>query len=146
MARTASSIEYQSTPWNQQLSSHQFGICARESTNFSAREENFDYECVFAVKDDTSETYCNYTDVGTLAGNGCSPAAVKFLLVLGNEYGDKKHYNLTARPGEISHMQISTCLVNRITPEATDRIHMQNEQLTDVTLKLLKLMRPLSYS
>mgnify|MGYP003386149012 CR=1 FL=1 len=133
-------------PWNQQLGPYQFGICCRESTNFTAREENFDFECVLGVKDDTSESHRNYKDCGTMNGNGCSTAAVKYLLVMGNEYGDKKHYMTTPRPDELSHMQISTCMSTRITPEATDRINFQNEQLTDVVLKLLKLIRPFSYS
>lgn len=146
IARTANSIEYQSMPWNQQLGTHEFGICCRESTLFSAREESFDYECVLGVKDDNSETYRNYTAAGTLVGNGCSSSAVKYLLVMGNEYGDKKHYSVTPRPDEVSHMQIATCMSSRITPEAMDRINFQNEQLTAVVLKLLRLVRPFSYS
>ena len=147
MARSASSLEYTSGPWNQLLlTNSQIGVCVRESTLFSAKEEKFDYECILAEEDSASESFLNAPDVGTLVGNGYSSTAVKYLLVMGNEYSDKKHYSLNNRPDEIVHMKLTTCAVTRITPEATERINKQDEQLSEVLFKLLRLIHPYIYS
>lgn len=145
VARTVSSFEYQSSPWNQQLTSeYQVGICARESTTFTAREEKFDLECVLAEEDSKSETACNAPDVANLPTE--HGIAVKYTLVMGNEYGDKKHYSVVPRPGEVTHMMLSTCMEARVTPEALERVESQSDILTDVVYKLLRLVKPYSYS
>lgn len=147
VARTASSFEYHSSPWNQQLTSEfQVGICSRESTVFTAREEKFDLECVLAEEDGASETVRNAPDVGVLTMPEPGSLAVKYRLVMGNEYGDKKHFSLAPRPDEVTHMMLSQCMATRVTPEALERVELQSEMLTDVVYKLLRLVKPYSYS
>jgi len=142
IARCANSFEYTSSPWNQQLSPSQIGIVTRESTVYTASEENFDYECVLVELDEVSESFRNSRDVGKLDGVGASSA--KFMLVMGNQYGDVKGYSSAPRPGEVSHLELASTLKRRVSPETIERIDRCNELFQETIYQLLRLVRPIS--
>jgi hypothetical protein len=146
VAMTVNTLEYSSNKWNQLLDSQeQFGLYVRESTLFTAREESFDYECVLAEEDAGSQSVKDAPDVGVLSSERNPGANVKYLLVMGNEYGNKKNHDLRPRPDEVTHMTISATMTNRITPEAKERLADQNEQFTSVVHRLLQLIQPFTF-
>ena len=154
IASTVNTLEYTSSPWNQLLpGEEQFAVCARESMVFTAVEEKMGYECILAEEDAASLSHRNAPDVGVLRsrweeqgqegpGGG---SVVKYLLVMGNEYGDKKTYDTRPRPQEVTHMRLASSIVTRVTPEAAERLENQNEQFTDIVCKLLRLVHPFIY-
>ena len=127
------------------IGEHQFGLLVRESTAFTARDEKHDYECILAEDDATSDTFKNAPDVGNLTSAKNPDAMVKYLNVMGNEYSDKKNFDLRPRPDEKTHMTLAESIHARVTPEAAERLQCQNEQFTDVVYKLLRLIQPFSY-
>lgn len=146
VSTTVNTLEYSSNKWNQLLTSEdQFGLYVRESTLFTAREESFDYECVLAEEDAGSQSVKDAPDVGVLSSIRNPGANVKYLLVMGNEYGDKKTYDLRPRPEEVTHMTIAASMSNRITPEAKQRLVRQDEQFTNVVYRLLQLVQPFAF-
>ena len=146
VAMTINTLEYSSNKWNQLLDGEEkFGLYVRESTLFTAREETFDYECVLAEEDAGSQSVKDAPDVGVLSSEKNPGANVKYLLVMGNEYGNKKNHDLKPRPDEVTHMSISATITNRITPEAKKRLDSQDEHFTDVVHKMLQLIQPFTF-
>jgi hypothetical protein len=65
ISRCASTCDFMSCPWNQQL--HNFAdaaIFVRESTVYTGGMDTFDYECVRVIADDQSESHLHAPDVG----------------------------------------------------------------------------------
>jgi len=140
VARASSSMEFSSSSWNQTLNASQAGILIRESNVYSAFTQQNEYECLFVEMDVVSMSYNNTPDLGPSPG----PGGLKYTLVYGNEYGDKKSYSHVPRPGEISHLDVPRALVNRATQEALVRLRTVNQSYNKTVYTLLSLIRPYS--
>ena len=115
---------------------------------YTAVEEKMGYECMLVEEDGYSLSHRNAPDVGVVKSrceNDSNLSVVKYLLVMGNEYGDKKSYDTRPRPQEVTHVRLLTSISSRITPEATEKLELQNEQFTDVVYKFLRLIHPFIY-
>lgn len=141
LARCASSLEYKNSTWNKELPTSQIGIQVRESTAYLGNADTYDYECVLAELDSCSESARNAPDVGSIRGK----SGVKYTLVLGNEYGDKRHFSHTPRPNEITHVDFLKSLTSRLTEESVERIKMGNERFHQTVYNVLKLLKPCSF-
>lgn len=137
-----SSLEYTSSPWNQTILDAQIGVCVRESTTYSCPGETFDYECVLAEHDEVTTAYTNTPELGIVP----APAGVKFTLVFGNEYGDRKLYSHVPRPNEVPHIGLSYTLQSRVTLECMERQKHTNQKFQKTVNTLLSLIRPYSLS
>jgi len=140
IAQGASSMEYSSSSWNQSLNESQAGILVRESNVYTCFPQVNEYECVFVEMDSVSVSYNNTPELGLSPG----PGGLKYTLVFGNEYGDKKIYTHVPRPGEISHLDMPRTLHNRATKEGLDRLHNVNQTFAKTVYTLLSLMKPYS--
>jgi hypothetical protein len=140
VARGSSSMEFASSPWNQTLNDSQAGILIRESNVYTAFTQNNEYECLFVEMDAVSMSYNNTPDLGPSPG----PGGLKYTLVYGNEYGDKKSFSHVPRPGEISHLDVPRALVSRATLEALGRLKAVNQSYNKTVFTLLSLIRPYS--
>lgn len=140
VARGASSLEFTSSSWNQSLNAKQIGIQTKECNIYSCFTEQMEYECVLAELDEVSTTYINAPDLGISPG----PGGLKYTLVFGNEYGTKKNYSHVLRPGEISHLELSRVLKNRVTSECMERHNRINVRFHKTVFTLLKLLKPYS--
>lgn len=141
ISHCASSMEFQNSSWNKELTSTQIGICGRESTLYTGGNDLFDFECILAEMDAHSESHMHAPEVGMSPGK----AGAKYLLVLGNEYGDKKNYSLTPRPLEVSHADFLESLNSRLTPEGRSRILRGNERFHLTVYTLLRMIKPFSF-
>lgn len=81
------------------------------------------------------------SDVGNIA-----PPGVKFSLVMGNEYGMSKKYSHALRPNEVSHCELLLTMLNRVTPETTDRYNRVNVRFEKAVYYFLRLVKPISWS
>lgn len=72
--------------------------------------------------------------------------SVKYTLVLGNEYGDKKTFSITPRPAAVAHVQLVTTLRSQLTPEAVERIESADARFQVTVAKLIRSCRLLSLS
>lgn len=115
------------------------GVLARESTAYTGSVETFDYECLYGQLDSVSDSCKQATVEGSSPGAG-----VKFLLVMGNEYGDKRDFSLAARPAEVTHIDVATSLSSRLTEEAKERITRSNERFVRTLHGLLRTIHPVS--
>jgi hypothetical protein len=118
----------------------QAGILIRESNVYSAFTQQNEYECLFVEMDVVSMSYNNTPDLGPSPG----PGGLKYTLVYGNEYGDKKSYSHVPRPREISHLDVPRALVSRATQEALVRLRTVNQSYNKTVFTLLSLIRPYS--
>lgn len=142
ISQCVSSLEFESTKWNKELNDHQIGISCRETTIYTGGNENYDYECVLAEADCSSESFLHSPDVGIAPG----ASGVKYLLVMGNEYGGKGAvYSKVARPSEISHVNFSETLTRRLSGDALRRIERSNAKFSLAVFTLLKLVKPFSF-
>ncbi len=139
ISRAAGSCEFSSTPWNQQLGRDEVAIFAKESTVYTGSVESYDFETVLASRDEVSDSYLQAPTLGVLPGAG-----VKYTLVMGNEYGDKREYSRIPRPDEVAHVDLIQALTSRLSAEATKRVLDSNERFAHTIFKLLRLVRPLS--
>jgi len=139
IAHCASAFDFTSSSWNQQLGEKQLGLLARESTIYIGGADTFDYECVLVEADSVSETFKHAPDLGSVS----SP---KYLLVLGNEYGNKTHFNHASRPDEISHLDLTKAMNSRTTVDAKTRIERTNERFSRTVHQILQLIKPFSMS
>mmetsp|Transcript_38898 Transcript_38898/g.39584 ORF Transcript_38898/g.39584 Transcript_38898/m.39584 type:complete len:654 (+) Transcript_38898:146-2107(+) len=139
IARCAGAMDFQSTPWNQMLSKDQVAVQMRETAAFTGEGEDFDCEMILAEMDNKSVSYMNATNEGVLPGAG-----VKFLCVMGNEYGNKPEFSDQPRPNEVTHLSLSESIARRVMPEAIERIKRINVRFRKTVLTVLRLLRPLS--
>jgi len=142
IARSAHVFDFQSSNWGHEttLTENQVGILARESTIYLGGFDHFDYECILCEADSVSETYLNYPDLGE------SSVSHKFTLVLGNEYGSKKGFSHTARPKEVTHLDIVTTMASRVTSEGMNRLETVSEIFVKTVETVLILVKPFSYT
>jgi len=112
LARGASSLEFTcQSAWNQsQCSNAQIGVMVRETCVYSCPEETFDFECVLVEKDEVSSSFVNAPELGLIPGN----AAVKYLLVYGNEYGTKSEFSHNPRVNEVTHLELCGAIANKV--------------------------------
>ncbi len=142
IARGASSLEFVSSPWNQQIGEQQIGILARESNVYTCPGDEFDFECVLAECDEVSTSYKNTPELGLVPGT----AGLKYSLVYGYEYGEKKKFSHVLRPEEVTHIELVKTLSNRVTPECTKRFNDINQRFQKTIYTLLSLVKPYSLS
>lgn len=140
LARASSSMEFASSIWNQHLNESQIGILVKESTVYTSFTEAFDFECVFVEMDAVSESYLNTPELGLVSG----PGGLKFTLVQGNEYGNKKNFSSIPRPGEVPHLGLPRVLAGRTTKEAMERLDNINQRFQKTIYTLLSLIKPYS--
>ena len=141
ICRCANAFDFQSSDWNQSIPKNQVGILVRESSAYTGIEDGFDYECVLAQLDKNSESYEHAPDVAEIPP---SSSGVKFTLVMGNEYGDRRLFSHVPRPDEVSHLELCTAMTSRITPEAGERVDRCNVRFQRTVFTLLRLINPLS--
>ena len=133
----SSSIE-----WNQQgRSSNQVGLLVRESSVYTGLDGLFDFECILCELDNHSESFLNAPDVGACPQ---SSSGVKFTLVMGYEYGNRKLFSHKPRPSEISHLELKVAMGNRSTAETQQRIQRCSVRFQKTVNTLLKLINPLN--
>ena len=142
IARASNSFEFTSSSWNQQLNQLQVGVLARETTSYTCFNEKNEYDCVLVEADEVSLSYLNTPELGYTPG----AAALKYLCVMGNEYGDKQKYSLQPRPEEITHLTLMRTLTRRATIEAVDRSDRINQRFQKSMHTLLMLVKPYSLS
>lgn len=131
-------MDVQSTSWNHQLSADQIGIHLKESTVYTCPLENYDFECILAEMDKISESFRNAPKLGEV------PSSVKYTLVMGNEYGNRKLYSHVPRPNETTHIDLSKTMNNRATPEAMQRLRRINTRFTQNITVILSLIKAFS--
>jgi hypothetical protein len=145
ISRGASSLEFSChSVWNQTVcNDSQIGLLVRETCVYSTPSESFDFECVLAEKDEVSESFLNAPELGTVEGD----AAVKLLLVFGNEYGTKEDtFSHAPRMNEVSHMGLHRAITNKVTSSAIDRFLRVNPRFEKAVNTLLTLVKPFSLS
>lgn len=140
VAKGSSAFEFSSASWNQTLNESQGGILVRESNVYTCFPQVNEYECVFVEMDSVSLSYLNTPELGFTPG----PGGLKFTLVYGNEYGDKKVFSHVPRPGEIAHLDLSRALTKRATHESLDRMKNINQRFQKTVHTLLSLVKPYS--
>jgi len=141
LARSSSTLDFESSSWNKELSETQIGILARESTIFTGSSDTYDFDCVLAEMDTSSESYRQAPEVGVVPGN----SGVKYTLVVGNDYGNRRYFSSVPRPREVSHVNFVYSLNHRITKEAKERIERGNERFHKTVFQLLMLIKPFSF-
>jgi hypothetical protein len=139
IAHCASSYDFTSSPWNQQLGEKQIGLLARESTVYIGDADSFDYECILVEADSVSESFKHAPDLGSVS-------TPKYLLVIGNEYGNKTNFSHVPRPDEISHLDFTKAMNSRTTADAKSRISRTNERFSRTVHQILQLIKPFSMS
>lgn len=92
--------------------------------------------------DNVSMSYLNTPELGLTPG----PGSLKYLLVMGNEYGEKSRFSHVPRPSEITHLDLPRVLVNRVSKESLERLANINQRFQKTVLTLLELARPYSLS
>ena len=141
IARCANAFDFQSCAWGQSIPKSQVGLLVRETSVYTGIEDSFDYECVLAQIDKNSESYEQAPDVAEIP---MSSSGIKFTLVMGNEYGNRKLFSHVPRPDEVSHLELSAAMSSRITSEASERIDRCNVRFQRTVYTLLRLINPLS--
>ena len=144
IAKSANALDFVSSEQWTPLSESQVGVMARESTAYLCVGEAFDYECLLVEKDIVSESFRSAP--GSTPITGVGPAAAKYTLVFGNEYGNRRGFDNKPRPTEVSHIELATAIGSRLTPEARERIDLCNELFQQTVFTLLSLVRPLSFT
>jgi hypothetical protein len=144
VARCANALEFQSSSaWgDQDKTSNKVGLLVRESSAYTGAEDGFDFECVLAETDSTSESFLHAPEVVSpfpTCTNG-----IKFLLVFGNEYGTKTRFSGKPRPDEVSHLELAGAMASRTTAEARERMQRCNAQFQNTVHTLLRMTNPLS--
>lgn len=134
-------LDFESSTWNKDLPSSNIGILVRESTVSTGSADTFDFECVLAETDSSSESYLNAPSVGLVPG----VAKAKYTLVVGNDYGGSSSFSTKPRPHETTHVNFALSLSNRISAEAKERIERGNARFGDTVYTLLKLVKPFSF-
>jgi hypothetical protein len=142
VAKCASSFEFASSEWNQSLNDSQIGLLTRETCIYTCFPQHNEYECVMVEMDAVSMSYLNTPQLGFTPG----PGSLKYLLVMGNEYGNKHRFSHVPRPREITHLDLSRALTNRVTAESLERIKNVNQRFQKTVRTLLELIRPYSLS
>ncbi len=142
VARGASSLEFHSSHWNQTISDQQIGVLVRETTTYTCPGEDFAYECVLAEADEISQSHKDCPELPLVPGE----IGLKFALVFGNEYKEKKKFSHMLRPNEVTHIELIRTLSNRVTPECTKRYNEINQRFQKTVYTLLSLVRPYSLS
>ena len=156
MSKTINIFDYQCCPqWNQSqtdyIGPNRIGILARESCAYTSSDP-FDYECILAEQDCVSQTFLNAPSDD--AANFVNPilptgeGTPKYLLVLGNQYGDDEKFSHHPRPDEICHLSILQCMDSLVSPEGKDRTLSSRSSVRfqrNVCL-LLHLIKPISHS
>ena len=99
-----------------------------------------EFECVLVEMDEVSLSYQNTPELGFTPG----PGGLKYTLVHGNEYGNKKIFSHVPRPGEIAHLDVARTLTKRATQEALERMKNINQRFQKTVHTLLYLVRPYS--
>ena len=125
--------------WNQTLGESQAAILVRETAAYTGGGETFDFEAVLAEMDDKSITSRNAPGVGNAPGYG-----VKFTVVMGNEYGNKREYSSDPRPGEVPHISLPLAMAGQVMPEAIQRARRTNPRFQKTILTLLELISPIT--
>ena len=141
IARCANTFDFQSSTWGQSVPKSQVGLLVRESSVYTGIEDSFDYECVLAQLDKQSESCEQAPDMADMP---TSSSGVKFTLVMGNEYGNRKLFSHVPRPDEVSHLELCEAVSSRITSEASERIDRCNVRFQKTVYTLLRLINPLS--
>lgn len=140
VARGVSAFDFEgSAAWNTTIPSYQIGILCRETSAYMGNLDTFDYECILAELDEKSMSYKNAPDVGTLEA-----PAIKYTLVMGNEYGSKKGFLHVPRPNEVSHCDIKNAMAERVMPYTLQRIYDENVRLEKTVFSTLRMLRPFS--
>jgi hypothetical protein len=142
IAMGANAFEYTSSSWNQTLNESQIGLLVRESTMYTCFSQANEYECVFAEMDAVSLSYQNTPELGLAPG----PGGIKYTLVYGNEYGNKKVFSHVPRPDEVPHLEVSRVLVKRVTPDSLERMKNINQRFQKTVHTFLSLVKPFSLS
>ena len=139
VAKCAGGMDIQSTVWNQTLGEHVAAIFARESSAFTGGGESFDFDTLLVEVDNQSISYLH------APGEGDSPGAgVKYTVVMGNEYGERKDYSAVPRPGEVTHLSLAEAMRNQVMPEVLERIRDTNVRFERTILTLLENIRPIT--
>jgi hypothetical protein len=142
IARNASCFDFEgSSVWNDSIAKTQIGLHIRETTAFYGGLDSFNYDCVLAEVDSESFSHIYAQGVGMI-----DPPGVKFSLVLGNEYGMKKKFLHTLRPNEVSHCELLLTMLNRMTPETSERYQRVNVRFEKAVYHFLRLVKPISFS
>ena len=140
ISRASSSMDIHSnSKWNEDIGPSRIGLLVRESSIYTCPGETFDYECILVEKDQVSVSYNNTPELGLVPGPG-----VKYTLVFGNEYGDRKLFSHVPRPNELSHLDLSRTMTARTTPEAMQRFNRVNQRFRKTVETLLLLIKPYS--
>ena len=140
VARGVSSFDFEgSSAWNTTIPNHQIGILCRETSAYMGNIDTFDYDCVLAELDEKSVSCKNAPDVG-----GLEFPAVKYTLVMGNEYGNKKGFLHTPRPNEVSHCNVKNAMVSRVMPYTLQRVSEENVCFEKTVFTILRLLRPIT--
>jgi hypothetical protein len=142
IARASNSFEFTNSAWNQQLNQFQVGVLARETTIYTCLHESNEYDCVLVEADEASLSYLNTPELGLTPG----VAALKYLCVIGNDYGNKLKFSLQPRPEEITHLTLRSTLNRRATVEAVERSDRTKQRFQKTVHTLLKLISPYSLS
>lgn len=142
VARGASALEFVSSAWNQTISEQQVGMLVRESNVYTCPHEENEFECVLVEADEVSRSFQETPDLGLVPGEG----HLKWSLVYGNEYGDKKKFSHVMRPDETTHIELIKTLGNRATPECIERYNRINQRFQKTVYTLLSLVKPYSLS
>jgi hypothetical protein len=140
VARGSSAFEFTNASWNQTLQDAQAGILLRESNVYACFPQANEYECVLVEADEVSTSYQNTPDLGLVPG----PGALRYTLVHGNEYGNRKVFSHVPRPGEFAHLDVAHTLTKRATLEALERMKNINQRFQKSVHTLLYLVRPYS--
>jgi hypothetical protein len=140
VAKGSSAFEFASASWNQTLNESQAGLLLRESNVYACFPQFNEYECVLVEMDEVSTSYKNTPDLGFTPG----PGSLKYTLVHGNEYGNKKVFSHVPRPGEIAHLDVARTLTKRATSESIERMKNINQRFQKTVHTLLHLVRPYS--
>jgi len=156
MSKVTNIFDYHCCPqWDQSqtdyIGPNRIGIMVRESCAYTS-SDSFDYECVLAEQDCVSQTFLNAPSDD--AGNFINPllptgeGTAKYLLVIGNQYGDDEKYSHEPRPDEICHLSILQAMDSRVSSEGKDRTLSSRSSVRfqrNVCL-LLHLIKPFSHS
>lgn len=65
---------------------------------------------------------------------------------MGNEYDNRKLFSHSPRPDEVTHLELSAAIKNRITIECGERVERCNVRFQKTVYTLLRLINPLSLS
>lgn len=155
MSKACNTLDYHCCPqWNQSqteyIGPNRIGIMVRESCAYTSSDA-FDYECILAEQDFVSQTFLNAPSDGVNFVNPILPAgegAARYLLALGNQYGDDVKFSHEPRPDEICHLSILQAMDSRLSAEAKDRTLSSRCSVRfqrNVCL-LLHLVKPISHS